>query len=137
MLHINGSKCMDQKLISDSVFSFYGNLYKSEFNNPSCEMFIGKVKKHIVTIEDLEKTLGLWPDQRGNQECSLLDEGKSPGIDGVSVEFYIHVWDIIQEPLFCMYCECMSEGEMITTMKQGVISLILKPDKDNLLLENW
>ncbi len=26
---------------------------------------------------------------------------------------------------------------MITTMKQGVISLIPKPDKDNLLIENW
>ncbi len=66
-----------------------------------------------------------------------MKKGKSPGIDGLSVEFSVHFWDIIQEPLFYMYCECTGQGEMITTMKQGVISLIPKPDKDNLLIENW
>ena len=96
-------------------------------------------KKHILTIDkDLEKTCdsGLTREQIKNALFSIK-RGKSPGIDGLSVEFYIHFWDIIQEPLFCMYCECVSRGEMITTMKQGVIPLIPKPDKDNILIENW
>ena len=36
-----------------------------------------------------------------------------------------------------MYEECISQKEMSTTMKQGIISLIPKPDKDILLIDNW
>ena len=36
-----------------------------------------------------------------------------------------------------MYEECISQKEMSTTMKQGIISLIPKPDKDHLLIDNW
>ncbi len=36
-----------------------------------------------------------------------------------------------------MYKECLEQKEMSSTMKQGVISLILKPDKDPLIIDNW
>ena len=36
-----------------------------------------------------------------------------------------------------LYFVCVGQGEKTTTMKQGVISLIPKPDKDVLLIENW
>ena len=36
-----------------------------------------------------------------------------------------------------MYEECISQKEMSTTMKQGIMSLIPKPDKDILLIDNW
>lgn len=118
MLNINGSKCTDQKLIADSVFSFYSNLHKSEFINPSGEMLISKIKKHIVTVdEDLKKTCdsNLTKEEIKTALFSMKKD-KSPGVDGLSVEFYIHFWDIIQEPLFCMYSECVGRGEMSTTM---------------------
>ncbi len=54
-----------------------------------------------------------------------------------SVEFYIHFWDLIKSPLFCMYKECIAQKEMTTSMKQGIISLIPKPEKDLLLIDNW
>ncbi len=33
-----------------------------------------------------------------------------------------------------MYKECLEQKEISSTMKQGVISLILKPDKDPLII---
>lgn len=40
-----------------------------------------------------------------------------------------------------MYKECISQGDMTATIKQGVISLIPKPDlrilKDPLVIDNW
>lgn len=36
-----------------------------------------------------------------------------------------------------LFKECLSNKEMSTTMKQGLITLIPKPDKDHLLIENW
>lgn len=36
-----------------------------------------------------------------------------------------------------MYKECIANREMTTTMKQGFVSMIPKPNKDSLFLENW
>lgn len=36
-----------------------------------------------------------------------------------------------------MYNECLEQREMTTTIKQGIISLIPKPGKDLLLIDNW
>ncbi len=66
-----------------------------------------------------------------------MKKRKAPGIDGLTVEFYLHFWEQIENPLYNMLMECINSGEMSTTMKQGVISLIAKPDKDPHLLENW
>ncbi len=66
-----------------------------------------------------------------------MKKGKSPGIDGLSVEFYTHFWDTIKSPLVKMYKECIIQREMTVTMKQGIIYLIPKANKDNLSIDNW
>ena len=62
---------------------------------------------------------------------------KAPGIDGLTTEFFLCFWSIIEDPLMEMYRECIDKKEMSTTMKQGIISLIPKPNKDPLSIENW
>ena len=57
---------------------------------------------------------------------------KSPGSDGLTVEFYLSFWDLIKDHLLLMYNECIDKQEMTTTMKQGLITLIPKPRKDQL-----
>lgn len=66
-----------------------------------------------------------------------MKKGKSPGMDGLPVEFYLSFWSIIETPLYEMIKECLDKEEMTTTMKQGIITLIPKPDKDHLSLDNW
>lgn len=63
--------------------------------------------------------------------------GKSPGNDGLTIEFYICFWDIIKKPLFSVLKECIDRNEMTVTMKQGLIALIPKPGKDHSVIENW
>lgn len=62
---------------------------------------------------------------------------KSPGIDSLSVEFYTFFWDIVKTPLLNMYKDCITNNEVMSTVKQGLISLTPKPNKDPLCLENW
>lgn len=64
-----------------------------------------------------------------------MSKGKSPGIDGISVEFYHHFWNIIGNPLMELFNEYLSKKEMATTVKQGLITLIPKPDKDHFFKE--
>ncbi len=66
-----------------------------------------------------------------------MKKGKSPGPDGLSIEFYQHFWYILEEPLFLMFNDCIKKKELATTMKQDLISLIPKPDKDPLEIDNW
>jgi len=66
-----------------------------------------------------------------------MKKGKSPGPDGLTVEFYCSFWELIENSLFSMYKECLEQKEMSATMKQGIISLIPKPNKDLLIIDNW
>ena len=61
-----------------------------------------------------------------------MSKGKSPGIDGLTVEFLSFFWSDIREMLYNAYLDCISKD-----MKHGLITLIPKPNKDNLLLDNW
>jgi len=138
-LDINGSSCTDPKLISDSVFSFYSNLYKSKFDLLNCDKFIKIIHQNIPIIDKELHDLCDSNITRLEVKDALfkMKKRKAPGIDGLTVEFYLHFWEQIENPLYNMLIECINSGEMSTTMKQGVISLIAKPDKDPHLLENW
>lgn len=66
-----------------------------------------------------------------------MKKGKSPGTDGLTIEFYAYFWEFIKRPLLRMYNECIINEELCTSMKQGLITLIPKAGKDLLSLDNW
>lgn len=66
-----------------------------------------------------------------------MSKGKSPGFDGLTIEFYVHFCNDIRELLYNALLECISSGHLSPTMKRGVITLIPKPNKDKFLLDNW
>lgn len=39
--------------------------------------------------------------------------------------------------IFTVFKDCLASGELIETMKQGLITLLPKPNKDNRYIENW
>lgn len=97
------------------------------------------IKNFTPTISEHFKTNCERPITKPEISVAIqsMKKGKSPSNDGLSVEFYLHFWDIIAYPLLELFKECIEGREMSTSMKQGVITLIPKPEKDHLLLENW
>ena len=63
-----------------------------------------------------------------NTAIKQTRNGKSPGIDGITIEFYKHFWTDIKELLYNVI-------ECVETMKTGLITLIPKSNKDLLKLE--
>ena len=67
---------------------------------------------------------------------SLFKNNKSPGNDGLSVEFYKVFWPEIGrnlvDSLNCSY----RHGELSTTQKEAVITLIEKKNRDKRLIKN-
>ena len=95
----------------------------------------------------------LQPPPRMTQECKnnltsdiQLDEieksikmmqlNKSPGEDGLPIEFYRTFWNEIKIYLFNSYKFSLEFGSLSITQKRGVISLLPKKN-DLLLLKNW
>jgi len=64
-----------------------------------------------------------------------MKKKKSPGT--VFQWNFISVSGTLLKIQFEMYKECIESNELSTLMKQGLITLLPKPDKDHLILDNW
>ena len=62
---------------------------------------------------------------------------KSPGNDGFTVEFYCTFWPMLGDILIDALNEAYDKGELATSQKQGVITLIEKEGKDTLNIKNY
>ena len=51
---------------------------------------------------------------------------KSPGNDGLSVEFYLKFWPVIGDLVLASFNEAFKHGELSTCQRQAVITLIHK-----------
>ena len=74
-------------------------------------------------------------------ECELavreMCNNKSPGSDGLTVEFYKIFWNDIKIYLTESLNYSFQTGNLTTLQRQGIISLIPKSNKDLEELSNW
>ena len=75
------------------------------------------------------------------EECknilNTFKENKSPGNDGLTIEFYKFFWDKINTSLLSSFNESFQKGELSSSQRQAVITLLQKPGKNRLVLSNW
>ena len=66
-----------------------------------------------------------------------MENGKSPGIDGLAIEFYKSLFDLIKSYLLQLYNSILFQDEnLIPSMTKAIINLIPKNDqKERLNLE--
>ncbi len=120
---------------------FYSNLYTS-CNNIDCnDMYellninnndIPKVSNDEANSCEGEITLG---------ECATavksMANNKSPGSDGYPIEFYKMFWSQIGSILVKSINYSFRNGMLSDSQRRGIISLIPKEGKDEMLLKNW
>jgi hypothetical protein len=66
-----------------------------------------------------------------------MQNDKSPGCDGLTVEFYKMFWDDLKEYYIKSINHSFVIGSLTTLQRQGLISFIPKPNKDLTNLFNW
>ena len=80
-------------------------------------------------------------EQINEQECiraiKEMKNQKSPGSDGITAEFYKIFWHDIKDYYLKSIYFSFQNQELTELQKQSVITLLPKPGKDNILLENW
>lgn len=135
---VNGETTVsDSKDLLQAVFDFYANLFKHDDVDLEAQREV---------LNNLQCTLS----KSDSESCELeiaLDEikcaldgmscNKSPGNDGLTVEFYKCFWAELGHILHQVYSSVFNNCELTRTMKSGVITLIYKEKGDKSLLKNW
>ena len=139
-LYISGSISTNPLEIMDAQKRFYSKLYSRkpvDLNNEETKAFLENLNIQRLS-DELSASCG------GNitlQECegilSSFQTGKTPGNDGIPVEFYKIFWSLIGKLMTDSFNEAYLKKEMSTSQKQAVITLIEKKGKDRNHLENW
>ena len=130
----------DQKKILQEIQNFYSNLCKCEPLRPSEEMlnsFLNNSGIPKLTFNEALICDGKLKVDECYKSLQLFESNKSPGNDGLTVEFYKAFWHILGnlmvDSLNCSY----DFGELSNSQKQAIITLIEKRDKDKRYLSNW
>lgn len=66
-----------------------------------------------------------------------MKNNKSPGSDGLSVEFYKIFWKYIKQHYINSINYSFAQGELTNLQKQGIITLLPKTGKESIFLSNW
>ena len=66
-----------------------------------------------------------------------MKPSSSPGLDRLTVKFYIHFWDLIKEDFVKSYKYFFEQGKLSPSQRQDLIKLIPKKLCNLLFLNNW
>ena len=66
-----------------------------------------------------------------------MKNGKNPGSDGLTKEFYTAFFGELGLLLLKTFNHSFVKGELSSSQKQAVITLIQKKDRDIKLIKNW
>ena len=135
-IKIHDTVINDSEHILEQLNKFYSKLYRSAQKDISTD-YLDNIQ--IPQISEAEKLVLDEPLNTEEIEIAIrqMKLKKCPGLDGLPIEFYLVFWDSIKYTLHSLFLKCIKDGEMHATAKEGIISLLEKPGKDLLKIENW
>jgi len=137
-LNINGTVTDDAQSISQFCYVFYSKLYESKYNADIATKFVNSINN----VKMIEHTDRVYCDSPLTKEevigaIALLKNNKSPGNDGLVSEFYKSFSDLLAPFMLKVFVESIERSTLPSSLTQGLITLIPKPNKDPLFIDNW
>ncbi|KAL9959736.1 hypothetical protein ACROYT_G033090 [Oculina patagonica] len=136
----DGNVITEPAVILNQLKSFYSTLYQN--NGADIDQGCDKIFLGNPDIPKLDKEMQMKCEGKLTfNECyrSLLSfqNGKAPGNDGLTVEFYKAFWPVIGNLVVGCLNAAHEHGELSTSQKMAIIKLIEKKDKDKMYIANW
>ena len=130
---------LDNKVdIMSEAMNFYKNLYTSHgVTNTEIQNFMKKIK--IKNRLNLDSANMLEGDIEETEVLNVIEQmalNKTPGDDGLPVEFYRTFWPNIKDLIMDAYAEAYCQGELASSQKRALLSLIYKKG-DRAQLKNY
>ena len=117
---------------------FYNNLYsKTNVNNRTIESYFERVRpKEILNNHEKKFCDAKITKKELSDIVQSLKRNKSPGLDGLTSEFYQTFWEDLQCIFIRMIDESFNKGILPCSIKKAVITVIFKKG-DRTLLKNY
>ena len=134
----NGNIIKDQNKILELERCYYENLYKSTApNRKDIKDYINDTKiDNKLSDKESQRLEGELTVDECTNSVYKMKLNKSPGLDGLTVEFYRNFWPYIKCIAVKVFNSCYKYQELTDSQKIGVISLIYKKN-DPLNLDNY
>jgi hypothetical protein len=124
--------------------NFYKNLYSNKVFNPVDQQKVVEAKEIFydetipkITENEKENCDSIITIKEMGEALRGLQNGKSPGSDGFTADFYKFFWPTIQTAIFESLTYACNVGRLSIDQRRGIINLIPKKDKDPRTLKNW
>ena len=135
----SGRETTNSKEVLAELHRFYSNLFtkKCSMSSNQCTQFLRNANLPLISDEhktSCDKTITL---EEIKENLFNMNGGKSPGNDGLSVEFYKFFWEDLKTLLFESYEYSITVGFLSASQKQAIIKLLEKRDKDKRYICNW
>ncbi|CAM2105928.1 unnamed protein product [Caretta caretta] len=135
LLAEDGTPLTDPEEMCGRARDFYTSLFSPDPTDPdACEVLWEELPTVSVGDRDrLERPLTL---AEFSEALRRMPTNKSPGMDGLTVEFYRAFWDILGPDLVIVWAESLQSGVLPLSCRRAVLALL--PKKGDLRdLRNW
>ncbi|KAH7951104.1 hypothetical protein HPB52_004735 [Rhipicephalus sanguineus] len=109
---------------------FYKNLYAKPPSSPYSFPFVKSYEQVDICDSPLveEELLAALKSMKRN---------RSPGSDGLTVEFYVKFWKVLGKPFTTLVNRLLREGTLSATQREGLITLLCKDESRRTDLRAW
>ena len=130
----NGEQTNSDKEIMEEIEGFYRDLYSEKQTE-------NEAKNNIISNIDLKIGESAFLTRDFNllelHKClSSFKGGKSPGEDGLPLEFYLTFWDILAPDLLKVFTDFQRLDRLPDSFRSGIVKLLYKKE-DKTDLKNW
>ena len=139
IINTNDAEITDEKMILKEISNFYSNLYskKPRKSEDECLQYLASISTPQLSSTDREACEGKITMQNCWEALMSMKDGKSPGNDGLTKEFFVCFFGEVAPLLIQSLNYSFTVGELSTSQKQAVITLIEKKGRDKRLVQNW
>ena len=130
----SGTVVNDNNGIMKRLVDFYSSLYSSrKISTVDIENYLLNIECKQITVHE-QKSCDIIPTlSECRKAVSRMKNNKSPGQDGLPVEFYKVFWNDVKEIYYESLVESIESGIMPFSQRTAIISLIYKKgEKENL-----
>ena len=107
---------------------FYSSLFSEEPIDPVAQSHLFEHVTRRLSEAERESCEGLLSLNEASEALRLSNRNKTPGSDGLTVEFYSAFWSLLGPLLVDMFNESLAHRELCDSMKSSVTRLVHKKD---------
>ena len=100
-------------------------------------LYLEDINTPTLTEEKQKQCEGKLTQKEIWDSLTSMKNGKTPGKDGLTKEFYLAFFSELGRLMVTTFNYSFSNGELSTSQKQAVITLIQKKDRDVRFIKNW